>query len=858
MVPQRASIALLFSFLLASRAGNAASGCGGPGLQAKLQFPTSQSVFAADLTGSGRLDVGSIGADGVDVWLNLGGGRFAPPIRSTGATQLWVGAAPVVADFDGDGRKDLAFVRAQSPLASQMADVVIFLGDGTGRFRDAGPLGPSGSISGLVSGDFDGDGRPDLAFLLGPYPADVVVLRNEGAGHFEEWPHVSVPTPTALVAVDFDRDGKSDLVVNQCGGAVSLRSYGNGWFAPSVAIPGASQACLYVSSTLAAADMNGDGLPDLIRSWSYKGTGISFEVFLNDGKGVFTRPPDAPYQSIDYFFADVIPVTVADLDGDGFLDAVSAVPGAVTVMRGDGRGGLGAPAFFAVSPSGSLIAADFDGDGRPDLLTNSGLVIANTCRPDGFERVLTVPVLVSTPGAAGAAWESDIAITNAGASATALDLTYTAAAGGGSGTVTTTLAPGTQLSGASAFGLLAQLGLDTSSPGPHVGSLRARFRGLSSPHAAGISVRISSAGAGVGLRGLEASPASRQVIDWLKQDDEDRTNLGLVNAGGDGDGDIRVRVTLTSTDAAHPRDLVLPEVTLPPGQFRQFDAVLAASGLDASSAFARVERVAGTAPFLAWGVLNDQKTSDGSVVFSRTDLAWDEWTMLPFLTNVLETPSWETEVVVTNTNPTTVTADFNYSGVGPQYAPDLSVTMPPNSSWHSSSFVDELRRLGVPGIGPRGETITGTLDIRAGSTLVGFGARVFTRAPAGGRYGVFLWPTPRAGSSGPKSSAWIPDLRQDASFRTNLVLVGGVFRIELFDPSGRQVAVRNDVAAGQVNGVLKLWAPGVSRAWARITRTSATDDEARRPFTAYAVINDGAEPGLGTGDGSIVWMEPDP
>jgi hypothetical protein len=861
MVVKRASFAFVGSLLLlataAAAVGNAAPGCGGVGLQAKLQFPTGQSVFAADLTGSGRVDVGTIGVDGVYVWLNLGGGRFAPPIRSSAATQLWVGSPPVVADFDGDGKKDLVVLRALSPQANLVWDLVLFLGDGTGRFREAGTVGPAGLISSLVTGDFDGDGRPDLAFLLGPYPADVVILRNEGAGRFTEWPHVSLSIARSLVAADFDCDGKTDLVVNQCGGAVLLHSYGNGWFAPSTVIPDSPSSCPWVLSALAAADLNGDGVPDLIRTQTYKYIGLSVDVFLGDGRGAFAQPPGAT-AFINVFPASRLGAEVADLDGDGLPDVVIGVPGAVAVLRGDGKGGLGTPAFLTASPSGALLAADFDGDGLADLLASSGLLLFNTCRADGFERLLNVPVLVSTPGAAGAVWGSDIAITNAGTTAATLDLTYTATVGRGSGTVTTTLPAGAQISDADAFRLLARLGLDTAGPGPHVGTLRTRFRGLSSPHAAGISIRISSAGAGVGLRGVEANPASPQIVDWLKQDAEDRTNLALVNAGGEGDGDIRLRVTLTSTDPLNPGELVLPEATLAPGQFRQFDAVLTASGLKASSAFARVERVAGSAPFLAWAVLNDQTTSDGSVVFSRTNDAWESY-MPSFLTTVLETTSYETEVVVTNTTPTPVDASIFYSADALPDTEAPTVSIPASSSWRSASFVDELRRQGVPGIGPRGETIVGTLSVQAVSGgILGFGARVYTRAPAGGRYGVFLWPTPRYGPSGPQVSAWIPDLRQDASFRTNLVLLGGVFRVELFDPSSTRVAVREGVMPGQVNSVLKLWAPGVTRAWARITRTSSTPDEAGVPFTAYAVINDGAEPGLGTGDGSIVWMEPDP
>jgi hypothetical protein len=309
--------------------------------------------------------------------------------------------------------------------------------------------------------------------------------------------------------------------------------------------------------------------------------------------------------------------------------------------------------------------------------------------------------------------------------------------------------------------------------------------------------------------------------------------------------------------------VVLPDVTISPGAFRQFDRVLATSGLNALSGFARIERTAGAAPFLAWGVLNDQVTSDGSVVFARTEEGLRGY-QGPRLTTVIETAAYDTEVVVTNAGSEAVTAGFFHSAAEPSQdgSPEFSVLIPPGSTWRSASFVDELRRRGVPGIGPRGGTVAGSLSIDSNSYSfgnLGMGARVLTPSPTGGRYGVYLAPVPMAPGLSPLSSAWIPDLRQDDSYRTNLVLSGGgAFRVELFDPVGQRVAVRDDVPSGQVNSVLKLWAPGTSRAWARVTRTSASALEAERPFAAYAVINDGAAPGLGTGDGSIVWMETEP
>ena len=84
----------------------------------------------------------------------------------------------------------------------------------------------------------------------------------------------------------------------------------------------------------------------------------------------------------------------------------------------------------------------------------------------------------------------------------------------------------------------------------------------------------------------------------------------------------------------------------------------------------------------------------------------------------------------------------------------------------------------------------------------------------------------------------------------------------IFDASGAPVASRDVRLEGsrwlQINGILADWAPGTARGWARVTQVEPpTPSSSYNQFVTYAVINDGASPGLGTGDGSIVWMETD-
>lgn len=811
------------------------------------------TLTVRDLGGDGRPDL--LFSDGVSVEtaMNLGGGTFGPPREVARASRL--GA---VGDFNGDGRPDLVLLRADSSLA-------LFVGDGSGGFRDAGPIYSENVGSWLVTGDFDGNGALDIGVFTSSTPSFAVFL-GVGDGRFR-MPVFSSPFPkyTRARAVDLDHDGRDDLVwtgtdyIGLMSGVVF--SNGDGSFRKGYSLGGGWEWFVVAWP----ADVNGDGNPDFVKQDAFEIQPFSIVVDLTDrtGKVVSTvqspaaRGPDRPE------------IAIADFDGDDLLDLAWAGKEGLAVVKGDGAGGFDRKITFPAT-AGDPTASDIDGDGRTDVVVNrSGDRVSrwhrNTC-PEGLTRTLVVPVILSAPGAAGAFWESDLTITNAGSTEARLDLVYTPAVGGGAGRTTTTIPPGTQLSGASALELLERLGIPGSGEIARVGTLRARFTGLAFPRAAAISVQTSSFGAGVAYPGMEPDPAPRRTIGWLKQDAEDRSNLGLVNAGDASEGDIVLRVTLLSTDPAARGSAVLPDVTVPPGGFHQIDRVLEASGLGATSAVATVERVAGTAPFICWGVVNDAISSDGSFVPGKTA---KERTRKDQLSSVVETAAYRTEVVLSNVSSRAqCPIRLYFSSEALREPARLDVSVPPTAAWRTPDVVDELRSDTGAGIPPWGSTIAGTLWVFPASSCsesIEIAARVLTEKGDGRRFGVLVPGLPEfpQGLAADSRIVWIPDLRQDSRFRSNLSLVetrgtNAVYRVELFSTEGqplatRDVPVRRDSWL-QVDGILAQWAPGVPRAWARVTRL----DSPTLPATAYAVVNDGAAPGLGTGDGSIVWMEAEP
>jgi hypothetical protein len=139
-----------------------------------------------------------------------------------------------------------------------------------------------------------------------------------------------------------------------------------------------------------------------------------------------------------------------------------------------------------------------------------------------------------------------------------------------------------------------------------------------------------------------------------------------------------------------------------------------------------------------------------------------------------------------------------------------------------------------------------------------------TAAPGGsGQYGLYYPAVPYGMAN--TDSAWLHGLQQNVENRTNLAIVNtgetdgnpDVFRIELFDgDTGVKINTVEGINVNarqwtQIGTVLAQYAPGIKQGYARITRTSGSN-----PFIAYAVINDGGQPGERTGDRAFVGSSP--
>ena len=308
---------------------------------------------------------------------------FVPAAGSpfaTGGTQV---VNTAVADFNGDGKQDLA---ADNQTQN---NVSVLLGDGNGGFTSApgSPFAVGGSCPVWVAaGDFNGDGKPDLA-TANACSNDVSVLLGGGQGGFTSAPGSPFPThgsnASFIAVADINGDGNQDLVVSSSLSVdVSvLLGDGNGGFTSASGspfpMPGVRE---YSTNTTAVGDFNHDGYADVAVSDTFA---HNVSVLLGDSAGRLTNAPGSPY---GMGTAEPTYVSAGDLNGDGKPDlAVATEIGSPIVLLGDGAGGFvqASQSPIPAAAGNGVAIADYNGDGKPDLAIGDGGGGVNVLLGDG-------------------------------------------------------------------------------------------------------------------------------------------------------------------------------------------------------------------------------------------------------------------------------------------------------------------------------------------------------------------------------------------------------------------------------------------------------------------------------------------
>jgi hypothetical protein len=338
------------------------------------------AVAAGDFNGDHHPDLVVLGPviDQADMYvlLNKGNGTFQDAVAYPIASYASLMA---VGDFNGDHRLDIAILGES--LDFQESVVAVLLGNGDGTFQPAKYRPIAFSADSMAVGDFTGDGRDDLVLSQNGNP-NLELLLSKGDGTFQ--PAVSIPIgpslSMAVTAADLNGDGKSDIAVSRIvadpthsqtvDDRVSfLLSRGDGTFqAPVVmslgdAIPDTGTGLAVGSTAITTADFNGDGTPDVAAEFLTP-TEDHIHVLANQGDGtlrpVADIPPDVPSGSSAQLAA-------ADFDDDGTPDLLAGP----NLFLNQGDGTSWDPQIGANPASSPDIAADFNGDGRADVASES-------------------------------------------------------------------------------------------------------------------------------------------------------------------------------------------------------------------------------------------------------------------------------------------------------------------------------------------------------------------------------------------------------------------------------------------------------------------------------------------------------
>lgn len=350
-------------------------------------------ITNADFNLDGNIDlaVSKSATDTINILLGNGVGGFALPLSfsvNTGlvtlnhaiSTGLIYGL--ISADFNKDGKPDIA------TLNHGTNNVSVMLGNGIGGFATTNNFKVGQNPYSIINADFNKDGNPDLAVTnFGTGSGNTIsVLIGDGTGNFAPSSNYTVgANPYGLTSADFNGDGNPDLAVTN-----------NNSFVPPVGIWGISTISILMGNgtgsfgtiftdtvawtpqIITNADFNNDGNADLVFAATSQTTGKPCTyIMLGNGTGSFASEVSIlNYSGI---------ITCADFNGDGNIDlaitggGINSNKGKVSVLLGNGDGSFAPAQNFAVGFTALFTTCgDFNKDGKPDLATANSNQNANT------------------------------------------------------------------------------------------------------------------------------------------------------------------------------------------------------------------------------------------------------------------------------------------------------------------------------------------------------------------------------------------------------------------------------------------------------------------------------------------------
>ena len=327
-------------------------------------------VAMGDMNNDGHLDL--VLPDTIDnvVTIELGNGAGSFTSRADSSLPASDGVLATAADdLNGDGKPDVVLVQINQNSQGVTGFLSVLAGNGDGTFKTAVESQvPNIGVGDLVLGDFNGDGKVDAASASVPATGSIAVVLGNGDGTFGSSiaNPVSIPglNTQAMIGGDFNHDGKTDLAILSLGQANTvsplyvLLSNGDGTFQPKLVdnISG-------IIPFLTAGDFNHDGYLDIAVS-SGSGIGTAVLVYLGHGDGTF-----AGASSMSTGTGNAYGLKAADFNGDGKIDLVVGTDQGLVFFAGKGDGTFQSP-ITTHTPNDiqGFQLGDFNADGKLDVV----------------------------------------------------------------------------------------------------------------------------------------------------------------------------------------------------------------------------------------------------------------------------------------------------------------------------------------------------------------------------------------------------------------------------------------------------------------------------------------------------------